>query len=199
VVAVELGNHFWYRSREASLPPATAWSVHLPRGAADFREIPMSEKALQFLRYDEAQNAAWREDGASWQAIFLRWNPGRTAVTLARTHTPDICIAAAGRKVRPLPGTLQVPAKGLELPFRVFEVQEAGNTIYVFYCLWEDRENGQSAEGEPLRVAKRWQAVLDRRRNLGQRSLEIVIGGVRSLAEAEAALRPGLARLLLNR
>jgi hypothetical protein len=128
--------------------------------------------------------------------IFLRWDPGRTAARLARAHTPEICLAAAGRKVRLLPDAHRERVGNLELAFQVYEVQEAAGTRYVFYCLWEDRATGTSATSAALNLASRWQAVLERRRNLGQRSLEVVIGGVPDLAAAQVALDAGLGRLL---
>jgi exosortase len=196
LLGVELGTQLWYRPHEASLPAPQTWSVKFPRAAEDFRELPIADSARQYLRYTEAANASWRESGTRWQVIFLRWNPGRTAARLARAHTPDICLAAAGRKVRSLPDVHREQVGNLELPFQVFEVQEAAGMRYVFYCLWEDRAAGTPAESAALSFASRWQAVLERRRNLGQRSLEVVIGGVPNRGEAQAALHSGLRRLV---
>ena len=62
--------------------------------------MPFSEKTKQLLRYDEGINGAWEEaDGSQWQAIFLRWNPGRIAVHLAKSHTPEVCLTAAGHEL----------------------------------------------------------------------------------------------------
>ena len=196
LAGVELGTQLWFRSREASLPSAQTWSVKLPGAAEGFRELPITETTRQYLRFTEAADAAWRDGSAQWQVIFLRWDPGRTAARLARAHTPEICLAAAGRKVRLLPDAHRERVGNLELPFQVYEVQEAAGTRFVFYCLWEDRAAGTPATSAALNLASRWQAVLERRRNLGQRSLEVVIGGVPDLAAAQATLHAGLWRLL---
>ncbi|MCX6905769.1 MAG: hypothetical protein NTW03_20265, partial [Verrucomicrobia bacterium] len=92
----------WSRAHEWRLPRAAEWTVNWPTKSPGFRTLPSSEKSLQLLRYDEGINAVWEEDnGTHWQAIFFRWNPGRTAAHLAKSHTPDACLRATGRTVVP--------------------------------------------------------------------------------------------------
>jgi exosortase/archaeosortase family protein len=197
LLVVEAGTELWYRSHEWRVPVATAWHVELPRGNATFRELPLSDKTRQFLRYDEGYNGTWQE-GANqrWQAIFLRWNPGRIAVHLAKTHTPASCLTAAGRELTSQSGLRAVAVQGLQLPFRLYVVKDESGPLHVFYCLWEDRANAQSFDATAMTYASRLAPVLVGRRNSGQRSLEVAVWGIAGEEEAEAALTQGLQKLI---
>ena len=100
ILVVELGTEAWYRIHEASLANAVRWHPVVSRDLPGFHELGFGEKSRQFLRFDEGLNVAWTEpDGLRWQAIFLRWNPGKVAVHLARNHTPQDCLLAAGHEL----------------------------------------------------------------------------------------------------
>jgi len=190
LVLVEAGVESWYRWHEARLPKSVAWSVEWPRNNPTFTEQTLSQKTVQLLRYDEGGSGTWREaDGTLWQMIYLRWLPGRVAVHLAKTHTPDVCLPAAGRTVEANPDLEHLTVKGLRLPFRSYTMTEPGRTSYVFYCLWQDRALERFFQKEDLGdYGNRWTAVWQGKRNLGQRSLEVVISGSADMAEAKAAL-----------
>jgi len=70
------------------------------------------------------------------------------------------------------------------------DFEYAGEQVYVFYCLWEDR----SKQPDRPRIAEVWtrfarlESVLRGERNLGQQTLEIVIFGYHTPEEAEAGL-----------
>jgi len=197
LLAVELGVEAWYRVHERRLPPAPAWTVALPRSNPSYRDLPLTEKTRQFLRYDEAQNGAWTEpDDLRVQAIYLRWNPGRIAVHLAKGHTPEVCLPAAGRQVNARSGLRRVPAQGLQLPFRAYTVQDEAGPLYVFYCLWEDRADAQDFDTTKLTYGNRLAPVRAGRRNAGQRSLEIILRGARDEAEAERKLQEVLEKVI---
>src|ERR1035438_8988110 len=78
------------------------------------------------------------------QAIFFRWNPGRIAVHLAKSHTPEVCLTAAGRELVSQSGLRAIPVHGLQLPFLSYAVRGEHGPLHVFYCLWEDRAYTQS-------------------------------------------------------
>jgi hypothetical protein len=182
---------------EARVPKPTTWTVRWPRDVASFHELPLSEAARRYLRFDEGSNAIWEQpDGSRWQMIFFRWNPGRVAVHLARGHTPEICLAATGKSVAVLPGVAEVHAQGLDLFFQSYVVSEALGPVHVFYCLWEDRASARSPETTRLSYGNRLASVLEGRRNLGQRSLEVVVWGLRDTEQARAALQRQLEKLL---
>jgi len=115
----ELGTHLWYALREAKLPPPITWHIDPPRDETRFTELPISANTRRILRFDEALNLRWSDvDNTEWQAVFLRWKPGKTALRLARNHTPADCLTAAGHNLILQSELRFVSACGLELPFR---------------------------------------------------------------------------------
>jgi hypothetical protein len=179
------------------VPKTSAWHVDFPRDNPTFRELAFSDKTKQFLRYDEGCNGTWQQGSEQkWQAIFLRWNPGRIAVHLAKSHTPEVCLTAAGRELVSQSGLRSVAVQGLQLPFRSYVVKDGNGPLHVFYCLWEDRANAQSFHTTRMSYANRLVPVLAGRRNSGQRSLEVAIWGAADQQEAEAALTRQLEKLI---
>ncbi|HUD46574.1 MAG TPA: exosortase/archaeosortase family protein [Candidatus Baltobacteraceae bacterium] len=197
IVLVELGVESWYRWHEARLPKSVLWSMDWPRGNPTFEEVPLAPRTKQLLRYDEGSSAAWREaDGTAWQMIYFHWLPGRIAVQLAKSHTPEICLPASGHTVETLPDITYLSVRGLNLPFRKYILNDGGGPVYVFYCLWEDRARDQSFQTTSLTYGNRLEPILEGRRNVGQRSLEIVIRGIGGLKAAEAALAQQLEKVI---
>ena len=73
----------------------------------------------------------------------------------------------------------------LPLPIERLEFAEANQRLHVYYCLWEDRAS-PNAEGSALLTREnRLRAVIDGRRHLGQRVLEVVIAGIDSAEKAD--------------
>jgi hypothetical protein len=174
-----------------------AWTVVFPRDNQSFREAPFSEKARQLLRFTEGANVFWEErDGTRFQAIFLRWEAGRTAVHFAKSHSPDVCLTAVGCE-QALPTELVfIPVQGLVLPFRSYEFKGAKGPLHVFYCLWEDRHDGLPNEIGGSTYATRLRDVLAGHRNCGQRSLEIAVWGIVDREEAKTVLAGRLRTLI---
>ena len=204
----------WYRWHERQLPAPVAWTVSLPESAPGFRRLPFSERTSRILRFDDALNAAWTgPTGSRWQAIFLRWKPGRTAVHLARNHTPEFCLSATGRGVVsqsdiqrydvPLERRLAAGATQstnqlvIRMPFRVYQVADPTGPLHVFHCLWDDRASDQGVETMALTYANRMGPVLAGRRQSGQRSLEVAVWGYTQPAEAERDFRETLPKWLV--
>jgi exosortase/archaeosortase family protein len=197
LLVTEFGTELWYRLHESHLPAPVSWSVNLPRDNPTFRSIPISRASRQYLHYDEGVSASWREgDNSLWQAIFLRWKPGRIAVHLARNHTPEICLPASGRHVTAQSNGRRFLAGGLQLPFSLYRVKDEAGPLYVFYCLWEDRAAQQNSSTMELSYGRRLGPVLEGRRNSGQRSLEVALWGMRDEQQAEAAFAQQLQKLI---
>jgi len=195
---VEIGVEGWYRWHEGRLPEPVAWSVQLPESNPGFRRVAVPERTRRILRYDEAANAAWTGPSNSrWQVIFLRWNPGRTAVHLAKNHTPEVCFGSAGRRVVSQSEVRWYESAGLKLPFRVYEVADPAASLRVFYCLWDDRASAQGAETMMLTYSNRLAPVLAGRRQSGQRSLEVAVWGYEQPGEAEEAFKAELVKLVV--
>jgi hypothetical protein len=197
LLVVETGAELWYRSHEWRVPESTVWHVEFPRDNPTFRDLPFSDKTKQFLRYDEGCNGTWQTGGGQkWQAIFFRWNPGRIAVHLAKSHTPEVCLTAAGRELVSQSALHAISVPGLRLPFRSYVVKDESGPVHVFYCLWEDRAYAQAFRTTMMTYRNRLAPVLAGRRNSGQRSLEVAIWGIADQKEAETALASELQKLV---
>ena len=196
LLLADVGTEAWYRFHESILPKTVSWRVELPRDNPNFQAVPFSDEARQFLRYDEGLNGVWMDEGAKLQAIFLRWNPGRIAPHLAKSHTPEVCLTAAGRELVSQSDLREFTVRGLRLPFRSYVVNGDTGLIHVFYCLWEDRANGQFFNTTSLSLGNRLGPVMAGRRNSGQRSLEIAIWGANDSTEAERVLARELEKLI---
>ena len=196
---VEFGTEGWYRAHEAKLGPPVTWTVAMPETNPTFQSPPLSERAKQILRYNEAQQGAWEDDaGLNWHAIFLHWNPGRTAVHLAKGHTPEVCLTAAGHDLSWQSESHTFSVDGLELPFRSYVFNEPEGPVHVFYCLWDDHSPTRNFHTMNLTYQNRLTPVFAGCRNSGQRSLEIAIGGVEDEAKAATALQEELSKLIMR-
>jgi exosortase len=197
-IAVEVGTEAWYRSHEMHLPPAATWTIGLPRENPSFREVRLPDKTRQLLRYDEGCSGTWQEAaGLQLQAFFFRWKPGRAAAHLAKAHTPASCLSAAGHDVISESEVRLFPVKGLRLPFRSYVFDQGRVRVHVYYCLWEDRGAGRAFGRESLTYPNRLGRVLSGQRNLGQRSLEVAIGGIEVDNDADLELQRQLEQIVI--
>jgi hypothetical protein len=197
LLLVEVGTELWYRTHEVRFGPPVTWSIALPEDNASLREIPLPEKTRRLLRYDEAVNASWQEPpNTRYQAIFLRWNAGATAVHLAKGHTPEVCLTASGRELVSKPEIRMFTIKGLKLPVQSYVFKEAAGPVHVYYCLWEDRAPSKSFTTTSLSYENRIAPVLAGRRHLGQRSLEVALWGIPDDKAAQAAFERQLEKLI---
>jgi exosortase len=196
LAVVELAVQGWYRWHAARLPAAVTWSVNWPVTLPGFKELPVPAVTRQILRYDEGRSATWSADGLDWQVVFLRWNPGRTAVHLAKNHTPNVCLTAAGHTLNIISPEVWLDVNGLRLPFSVNQVMDSSRPLFVYYCLWDDCSKAEGFSTMDLTAGNRLAPVLAGLRNPGQRSLEILVAGPDNAASAEAAVRAGLQKLV---
>ncbi len=196
ILLTEVSVEAWYRWHEARVPVAVQWTIAWPTNNQTFKELPIPGATRQILRYDEGRSAGWSGDNLAWQAVFLRWKPGRAAVHLAENHTPEVCMTAAGHTLKAISPQSWFDVNGLRLPFLAYEVTDTPRPFYVFYCLWDDRATTQRFDTMALTSGARLASVWDGRRNPGQRSLEITVSGPDNSNEAEAVLREELRKLI---
>ena len=197
IVISEVSVEAWYRSHETRVPKAAQWTVAWPAENPTLKELPLAGVTRQILRYDEGRSATWREGDWVWQAVFLRWRPGRIAMHLAQNHTPEVCMTGAGHTLKSISPQEWFEVNGLRMPFLAYQVTDAPQPFFVFYCLWDDRASAQGFETMSLTYGNRLAPVLAGLRNPGQRSLEIAVTGPDNTAEAEAALRAELGKLIV--
>ena len=198
-VLAEVGTEIWYRSHERTAVANARWAIAWPTRQTEFAEITIGDTARGILRCDEGRGVSWSDARANrWRLFFLRWEPGKNSAQLAKGHTPDICLPGTGHRLRTEHAIARVRVRELELAFRHYEFDSGGRTLFVFYCLWEDRVPAASARDEDGTVGSRWAAVREGRRNLGQQVLEIAIEGPATPEESLARLREELAGIILH-
>lgn len=197
-LAVAYGaTELWYRAHERSLTPQATWTVRWPEESEQFKFKPISEEVKLILRYSEGQSGTWSHPNAELLTYYFRWEPGRVAAQLARSHSPEVCLPATGLVQKGGIGTLVVEVGNLKLPFRTYLFELQGRPLHVYFCLWEERlENQQSDLGELSRQS-RWDAVKEGRRHLGQQVLEVAIAGPTSAREAQRLLKVHLQQFII--
>ena len=185
----EAATEAWYRSHESPSSRRVSWSVRWPEARAGFHDLEISPKVRTTLAFSEGREARWEgPDGGHWQMFAFRWHAGRSSTMEARQHRPEICLPAAGRTLVAEHPALTLEAGDLRIPFRVYDFDDHGEPLHVFFCLWEvaSRDLGGHLLQDTSRIS-RLQRVFAGQRNLGQQSIEVIITGMRSHAAAEAA------------
>lgn len=192
-IGVEAATAAWFGVGASAGTQSPQWSVRWPTDKPDQRDVPISVRAQAELKFDEGRSMGWREpDGSLWQVFYFRWGPAhsltdRVRVQCARMHRPDICLPAAGRTLRRYFGMRDFPVGGAPMPFRVYEFEERGRPLYVYYGATEDGTRGWIAnlrENTASRVA----AALARSRCVSQRVLQIAVWGYPGTEQANAAV-----------
>ena len=196
ILLTEFSVEAWYRSHESHVPAAVQWTVAWPTNNPTFKESPLTETTRQILRYDEGRSAAWRDGDLTWQTVFLHWKPGRASVHLAQNHTPEVCMTAAGYKLEAVSPQEWFEVNDLRMPFLAYQVMNAPRPFFVFYCVWDDRASSEGFETLSPTYRNRMVPVLAGLRNPGQRSIEIAVTGPDTAAEAGAAVRAELQKLV---
>ncbi len=188
LLLVEIGTEVWYRSHETGRS-FTSWSVRWPENAPGFRDLPLSEGVRAMLRCDEGRSAVWNgSNGLQVAMIYLRWKPGRASMHLARSHGPEVCLAANGAVLQTDLGVKTMTVAGFDLPMHSYIFSVRGTPLYVFYCLWEDQDahDGPKSTRQEMTSTSRFRGALEGRRNTGQQVIEVALAGVRGPTEAEA-------------
>ena len=114
-------------------------------------------------------------------------------------HNPAVCLPASGRELEEERGFIHFTAGGAELPFRVNTFRDGDRLIFAYHGVWQFRSPRGERHG-PLSHYKRnaaIQSVLWRERRVGQQSAEFLLTGCRTAAEADAAFREILPRVLV--
>ncbi len=182
-----LATEWWYRAHEGALVARPPWSATWPDEA---RPVPIAEATSTILRFNNASSASWRTADAAWWGFFSRWQPGRAARGLVRSHSPEICLPAIGRTFMGERQAAEFSEGELHLRFRVYEFVQESRPLFVFVCIEEDKHasNSDDAPATTWSARGRIAAALHGQRNLGQRMLELAVLGARDASEARASL-----------
>jgi exosortase len=197
LIAVEGGTELWYRNLESHLAPSPKWTAAFPINNPTFKTLPMDANTEYLLRFDEGRQGEWQEaDGSRWQAFYFNWFPGRVAGYLAKRHTPEACLPAAGWKLLSGPDLMVMSVKNIELPMRHYVFENAGNSLQVFQCRWEagmsQRAYVQDESSEFNLIRGIWAG----RGKYGQKVLEIIVTGYPDADQAKAAVARQLQTLI---
>ena len=198
IVCVFAATELWYRSHERKLVALPAWEARWPRENGRLAKVPIAETTRAILRYDAATSAAWEDDGGVWWGFFSRWQPQRTALQLVNSHSPEICLPAAGRTFkRELPAVL-VDTGMVRLVFRAFEFEQSRQPLFAYVCIQEDNVAPVSftRARAGFDVRSRLLAAWHGERNLGQRLLELAVLGPRDANAASTALMRTVSEIL---
>ncbi len=205
LLAVEAGTSAWYRMHEHGQVFRPAWTVALPTDAPGFKPLPVDDVSRGLLRYDVGLSAHWHTPdadgtgpGGDCTLFFFRWEPGRTSATLAAMHQPTTCLPASGLTQVADGGTLSMPGPGgVTLPVHAYEFQLRRQRLFVYYVVWQDRTGYEMPdEGSRLDLRERLGAVRRGQRNLGQQTLELVLTGPASAAQAAAMAQAQIERVV---
>lgn len=197
LVLVETGSQFWYKSREAKLPPAVAWSLGFPTNNPTLKDLPMASKTFDLLRFDDGKQASWTEsDGTQWAAFYFNWKPGRVAGYLAKRHTPEICMPATGRQMLSGPELMVLKIHGLDLPVRRYRFGPDGNSLHVYHCRWEAGATPDSFVTQESARYNLIRAIWAGRGNQGQKIIEFIISGTEDPEAAKTMLIHRLEELI---
>ncbi len=185
------GTELWYRSHEQRLIARPAWHTRWPGEPTPVREMPIADETQAILRYNHASSAAWEDPrGVTWWTFFARWEPQQTALQLVRSHSPEICLPAAGRTFRGELPPVVLETGAAPLRFRVYEFEQGRQPLFVYVCIQEDKvppgaDAGHTGEWN---LQGRLRAVASGQRNLGQRLLEVAVIGLPDASQANDAM-----------
>jgi len=189
-----VGTEAWYRSHEQTDESPVEWSLARQAASEKARDLKVSERTLDILRFPEGFSESWVDDGGlRWQAYYFRWMPGKVGSQVTYTHTPAACLASTGMVLEETYPPLLYEKGGLRLLIDAYRFRDRGRPLYVFHSITEDfSKAGAEAPSGGAGVKGRFDAVRDGRRNRGQRLLELAAWNAGSFQEAERGLRATL-------
>jgi exosortase len=198
LILVEASVEVWYRNRESRVGLGPKWTMAFAENDPAFRQVPIPPKVSGLLRYDEGKQGEWVDaDGNRWQAFYFDWLPGRVAGYLAKRHTPEVCLTAAGCKLRSGPEQMLTTVNGLDLPIRAYVFEGPMGPLHVFHCRWEA---GMSKEAFTQHESARFnlvRGIWTGRGNRGQKVIELIVSGIEDPEKAKEAAVQQLSRLVV--
>lgn len=190
LISVEAMTELWFRVREPR-PPGRFLAASVTGPGWTAKELPARTRSI--LRCDEA--SFWKHRGPggiqSW-FYHLKWREGSPGTPLARYHSPEICLPAAGLELiaaRPGPS---VRTSAGEQPFRAYEFNWMGRRLDVLFLFREAGMAGEAAAAPSqfdLTWGNRLERAWDGRRASASEIAEIALLGASSAGEAERTAR----------
>ncbi len=193
--------HWWFQRDNAQgvenpLIASIEWSR--VGHEVEFGKIPIGIRSI--LRFSEGTQASWRpnsDDKENWLVYFFVWEEGNIS-SFADIHKPEVCLPAAGFQLSDTAAPLEWEKDGLQLNVDSYTFSARGQKIHVFFAVWNDNQNEAvipiaRTSGERLRAALRGE------KTKGRRSLEIIVTGADSIAQARVQAGAFLERAMVIR
>lgn len=186
----------WYDAFPPALPyQGLAWHMQWDRLSPhpQLEAVPPSVKEALF--YDQGAIVRGNTSGIDWLACYFNWKSLKAA-QLAGFHGPELCLPALGWGQALEGPPLQWEQSGIQLVFRTFKFQTASKAIYVFFVQWDQSAypyHQKSGRFRKDRLLEAWQ----RHRSPRKTSLELVLAGPKSFAEAQKAVEKLLQEALV--
>jgi len=191
----------WFRFHESDIPRETELTLLPPKSKSNFRELPIPAQVRAQLHCDKAQSVRWiNSDQTQWQLFHFRWYPAhsftdRVSVHLAKSHRPEICLPATGRRLDQELEPTTVTLGGIEFAFRTYRFYQEDRPLYVFYCAREDGAPAGASINMRETHVRRFEAAWKGTRGLAQRVIELVIFGQADFAQARESFQHELPNL----
>lgn len=200
----EVSIETWYRLHSRAFSENPLWEIEVPKKQNQLREFAVSKPAQDRLRYDEGHAFGWNgEDGHKWQMLYFRWKPARTrfervVVQDGKNHVPESCLSASGKNLISDAGIKLIQINGRSLPFRTYVFADDGQSMHVYFCLWQDYF-AQLTKGEYKKYftnSPRLAALVLGNRSFGEglQVLELAVWGMDNQQAADKAVERELQR-----
>lgn len=188
-VMVEAGVRLWYWHLESHLVLGPNWTMVMPTNNPSFKAVKLTENTYGLLRYDDGVEGDWENSqGIHFHGFYFDWHPGRVAGYLAKRHTPEICLAATGMKLKKGPDLFVASVNGISLPIRQYEYEVGGSMMHVFHSRWEaGTDPTKAAQYESTRF-NLIRGIWGGRGKYGQKVIEILISGEMTSSQARTVL-----------
>ena len=165
---------WWYGRHETIRQPK--WLALPPVNAPASRAASIDDRTTLMLRYSAAWSARWTTaTGQPLHGFSFEWGPGRVPPENLNVHQPGNCLGALGMSqvteypFIPLPGG----APGLQARHLRFE--DNGRPLHLLYLFSEDAPLAPTVTVGAFDFSyfRRFESVLQGRRNPGQRLIEV--------------------------
>ncbi len=187
----------WYGVLPPRLPYAgRGWHMQWDRlgQGVTLEAVPPSVK--ERLLYDEGTLVRGQGPGGCvWLAYYFSWKRLKAA-QLGGFHGPELCLPALGWGPGKEGALLRWDQGGMQLVFRSFRFTRATQSIYVFFAQWDQSAypyHQKAGRFRKDRLLEAWH----RHRSPRKTSLEVVLSGPKSFAEASKVMEAMLKQALV--
>lgn len=190
MIASLIGTEAWYRMHEPESRGGSGWSLQPVGSGVGASRVTIPPQTMKMLLYPDGFSERWLiGESAGGQSFYFRWPGGRISQQAVAMHRPEVCLSSVGMKlISPLASHVH-SSRGITIPFRAWLFRQRGVPVYVFQCILEDGISRSDQPQEPDNSLRgRFRAVLEGRRNRGQRMIEIAFWNLPDQESATAAL-----------